>query len=346
MTVSRRKNAAFTLVEILVVITILGVLMSLLLPAVNSVRESMRRTQCKNNLTQMGAAANAHLAQYGYFPSAGWGMVWLGDPDRGTGATQPGSWIYQLLPFMGLDMIHDIAKGQGNGTSSSYTSSPKYTAGLPQMKGSPFPGFICPTRRKVMLYPDAIKQGAVNAALPAGLTHSDYCANTGTQDATDAFGGPPLSCYSTFPNCSWDSDASTGDGVVYQASQVTPGSITDGLANTFFAGEKWLGPQFYYSSVQAGDDNSMLEGFDHDIIRWCGQNYPPARDTNTSSCYTQNGTVSWWCNTQDNAFGSAHSAGVNFVFCDGHVQMISYTINLTIYTNLGCRNDGQNNENY
>ena len=61
--------------------------MALLLPAVNSVRESMRRTQCKNNLKQMGLAANQHVSQYGFFPSAGWGKQWLGDADRGTGAT-------------------------------------------------------------------------------------------------------------------------------------------------------------------------------------------------------------------------------------------------------------------
>ena len=74
-------------------------------------------------------------------------------------------------------------------------------------------------------------------------------------------------------------DASNGDGVVYQASQVTPGSITDGLSNTFFAGEKWLDPPVYYTSAEAGDDNSMLEGFDHDIVRWCSKtDYPPVRD--------------------------------------------------------------------
>ena len=73
MAVSRRKHAAFTLVELLVVITILGVLMSLLLPAVNSVRESMRRTQCKNNLMQIGVAANAHVATVWILPIRGLG---------------------------------------------------------------------------------------------------------------------------------------------------------------------------------------------------------------------------------------------------------------------------------
>ena len=93
MAVSRRKYAAFTLVELLVVITILGVLMSLLLPAVNTVRESMRRTQCKDNLAQIGSAALQHLAAQGHFPSSGWGYMWTGDPDRGFGARQPGGWL-------------------------------------------------------------------------------------------------------------------------------------------------------------------------------------------------------------------------------------------------------------
>ena len=111
MAVSRRKYAAFTLVELLVVITILGVLMSLLLPAVNTVRESMRRTQCKDNLAQIGSAALQHLAAQGHFPSSGWGYMWTGDPDRGFGARQPGGWLYNCLPYMGMDMIHDVGKG-------------------------------------------------------------------------------------------------------------------------------------------------------------------------------------------------------------------------------------------
>ena len=147
MAVSRRKNAAFTLVELLVVITILGVLMGLLLPAVNSVRESMRRAQCKNNLAQIGKAAQQHLAAQGHFPSSGWGYMWTGDPDHGFGARQPGGWIYNCLPYMGLDMIHDIGKGPDRpGTPNSIRC-------LAEAKTAAIPLLICPTRRKPIAYP-------------------------------------------------------------------------------------------------------------------------------------------------------------------------------------------------
>ena len=164
------------------------------------------------------------------------------------------------------------------------TSSYKYTTAGPALKVAVIPGFICPTRRTVVAYPDGIHQGAYNSALSPSLNHSDYCGNTGTWDAGEAFGGPPASCMSTFPNCSWDQDASSGDGVVYQASQVTQANISDGLSNTFFAGEKWVGTQFYYTSTQAGDDNSMMQGFDHDVIRWCNASHPLERDTYTGPC--------------------------------------------------------------
>jgi len=328
--VYRRRNAAFTLVELLVVITILGLLMSLLLPAVNSVRESMRRTQCKNNLAQIGVAANAHVTSYGFFPSDGWGMMWLGDADRGTGAGQPGGWIYQLLPFMGLDMIHDIGKGLGKGLPNDG----KYNAG-PDMKSAAVPTFICPTRRQNKPYPDGSKLGAFNSAPSATLNKTDYAGNAGTNLPTafpQRIAGDP-NCMSSFPNCKWDSGATTGNGVLYQASQVTPGSITDGSSHTFLAGEKSLDPDNYYNSIDLGDDSSMLQGFDRNNVRWCTQVWIPVRDTR--------GVV-----TTINQFGSAHPAGVHFVYCDGSVRIIPYQINPTIYQNLGCRNDGNVSENY
>ena len=76
---------AFTIVELLIVITILAILIALFLPAIESSREAANRTQCKNNIRQLALAATNHLNAAGYFPSGGWGFRWAGDPDRGYG---------------------------------------------------------------------------------------------------------------------------------------------------------------------------------------------------------------------------------------------------------------------
>src|SRR5262245_27373597 len=103
----RLLRRAFTLVELLVVIAIIGVLVGLLLPAIQASRETARKTQCKNNLRQMSTAFLNHENTQGFFPSSGWGNKWVGDPDGGYGATQPGGWAYSILPYMEYVALHD-----------------------------------------------------------------------------------------------------------------------------------------------------------------------------------------------------------------------------------------------
>ena len=96
----RLFRSGFTLVELLVVIAIIGVLVALLLPAVQAAREAARRTQCSNHVKQMSLACLQHQSQLGFYPGGGWGPWWVGDADCGSGKMQPGGWIYRILPFI------------------------------------------------------------------------------------------------------------------------------------------------------------------------------------------------------------------------------------------------------
>ncbi len=109
MTIVARRG--FTLVELLVVIAIIGILVAVLLPAINSAREAARRTQCLDNLKNIGLAANNHVSTHSFFMTGGWGWSWTGDPDRGFNERQPGGWLYNLMPFLDEGALHDRGKG-------------------------------------------------------------------------------------------------------------------------------------------------------------------------------------------------------------------------------------------
>jgi prepilin-type N-terminal cleavage/methylation domain-containing protein/prepilin-type processing-associated H-X9-DG protein len=334
MKVARGKHAAFTLVELLVVIAILAILMGLLLPAVNSVRDTMRRMQCKNNLAQIGRGAQAHVARLGHFPSSGWGWEWGGDPDHGFGARQPGGWIYNLLPFVGLDMIHDIGKGLPGDFDAS-TPGSKYNK-LVEQQSAAVPILICPVRRKVMAYPCS-PYPEWNSAPPAVLVKTDYAANGGSNLFLGTGPAPSNNCFAIYPNCAWsNSDAALNNsfnGVSGERSEVQPGHIVDGLSNVFLAGEKYLDPTAYYTGLDGADNSSAFEGNDWDVNRWVASGFPIMRDTpGVGDCWT--------------GFGSAHAQGCHFVFCDGSVRLLSYQINFATYQSLGVRNDGTASEDF
>ena len=325
----------FTLVELLVVITIIGILVALLLPAVQAAREAARRLQCSNNMKQFGLAAMGHEQAQKFFPSDGWGCSWTGDPDMGFGAKQPGGWIYSLLPYIEGLNLHDIGRGMPFANKK---------AALAQMRAVPVPAFYCPSRRRAIGYPAS--EASHNADNPSLLCKTDYACNCGSGDRVLG-GGPSLGCLTTWPSCSgWNDPQFQQTGICGERSQIRAPDIIDGLSRTMLAGEKYMNPKDYTTGNTDGDNNSAYEGHDWDISRYVptvrsdgsldnvNERTPRMDGMEPSSGHL--GSNGGYMN-----FGSAHSIGFHIVLCDGSVQTLSYTTDLKVLSYLGNRKDKQ-----
>jgi prepilin-type N-terminal cleavage/methylation domain-containing protein/prepilin-type processing-associated H-X9-DG protein len=306
----RRFVRAFTLVELLVVITIIGILIALLLPAVQAAREAARRTQCSNQLKQLSLAALNHESALHELPAGGWGSDWTGDPQYGTGWRQPGGWIYNLLPYLEAQAIHDLAK--------------------PALIVTPLSAVACPSRRAPMVL-TASKQ-----------TETDYAANGGQSFESfnglgiPGMGGPAdYNAGTVSPGLAgWGASANASQGVFYGASHTTIAEITDGVSNTYLCAEKFVDPNAYTTGSDSGDDQNLYTGYQDDVARWVGTGsdatYAPRQDQEQVLA-----------STATKIFGSAHSAGFNAAMCDGSVRSINYVIDLETHRRLGNRKDDQ-----
>ncbi len=309
---TKPNRNGFTLMELLVTIAVIGILLALLLPAVAAAREAARRTQCKSNLRQLGLAMQNHVNTYGRYPSNGWGYLWIGDPDRGTGKEQPGGWIYNILPYIEQDDLRKVGSGL-----RAIDKAPA----LSQLMRTDVSTFVCPTRASAQLLPNNTILIPRNADWVPECAKTDYAVNEG-DFITDTREGPDTLQEGDSGRYQWR-DTSRASGICYQRSEVRMASVRDGLSQTYLIGEKYVNRDHYRTYGDPGHDQSMYTGVDLDVSRWVLA--PPLRDGR---------------NTEERRFGSAHPGGCNFAFCDGSVREIGYHIDAEVHRRLGNRSDG------
>jgi prepilin-type N-terminal cleavage/methylation domain-containing protein/prepilin-type processing-associated H-X9-DG protein len=299
------KRSGFTLIELLVVIAIIAILIALLVPAVQKVRQAAARLQCENNLKQIGLALHNFHSANKRFPSGL--MVPIGNGQSGSidvgtcpQCSQPpipngwGSWLMWILPFMEQQNVFD-------GCS---TTAREYTyCGTPTSAGATvIPTYICPSDYVPL---QVITYGAYYFGV------NSYFGNAGT--------------------VAWPVTNASLNGVLYYNSQVRIDDITDGTSNTLLAGER-------YSQDPTVQDVDLS-----DWRGWAWSNYNSGGDHLGDSSYPTNsmaaqiGVDARKCN-----FGSGHIGGSNFVLCDGSVRFLNLSTNSTLITlvRLSIPNDG------
>jgi len=307
-------------IDLLVTLTVSGLCLLMAASALTLLRETSRQRQCQDNLRQLGEAMLAHHEKIGHLPTGGWGYAWVGDADRGFGQRQPGGWIYNVLPYIGEEALHDLGSGRSEEEKRvAHAKRAQISLRL----------FNCPSRRQFQLYPCVGRFSLANQDPVEKAARADYAACAGQPlplspgpqsyaqaDALGVYRWPP-------------SDHFTGIGGV--RSMIRLRDITDGQANTYMIGEKYLNEDMYKVGRDMGDDGDMYMGFDWDIYRVAplGWRAGPVILTDRPGY------------AQAFLFGSPHPYGCHFVFCDGSVRNVSTGIDPDVHARLANRQDGQ-----
>jgi prepilin-type N-terminal cleavage/methylation domain len=286
------RRAAFTLLELLVVVAILAVLVGLTLPAVQKVREAASRAKCSNNLKQTGLACLNYESANGAYPDAGH-------------AHRPGL-FWQVLPYTEQDAV--AAQTTLHADVWGYWSP------------TPFPIYTCPSRggprfREMWSGRHFLGDYAwANSSVP-DLAPGRWCGGWWSSDGT------------TVVNFSGVSAQAGAGGVAAGCPQpfrrpVTVAGVTDGTSNTLLVAEKSLGTPYYGGPNQ---DNTAYGSGANGVMASAA--YPPVPDSKGSP----------WCEY----FGSAHPAGLNVLWCDGHVSGVGYGVSAATWRAFATRAGGE-----
>jgi prepilin-type N-terminal cleavage/methylation domain-containing protein/prepilin-type processing-associated H-X9-DG protein len=316
------RRPAFTLIELLVVIAIIAILIGLLLPAVQKVREAANRAQCTNNLKQYGLACHNYHDVYRFFPPGGRTLPLL----DATG--DKGGWQLYLLPYLEQENLWKLVPANLGVPSVDSVSGFQQNAGG---KVPALPTARCPSdgaerdQPQLSNYVGSFGPGCLGspAGCPAPFEH--YCSQTANSFGWNYPGGSSQD--TTDPN--------KVRGLFNRGgAPINLAGVSDGTSNTLLIGETL--PAEYKDML---DDPKGWAGYfgNSSCTTIIPLNYrvlPNTSCTDDPTHYVRNWGVA-------NGFKSKHPGGVNFAFVDGSVHFLSQTISHETYQKLGCRNDGQ-----
>ena len=344
--------------ELLVVIAIIGVLVALLLPAVQAASEAARRTQCMNQVRQMGLAilnlesANKHFPTGGIEPWPNIERYSVGGKPFGP-KRQGLSWAFQILPYFEENAIYNISRppcrlaihrsipisvrhgvtdGNPNVESGETYWLMDYAGFTPWQSRSQIGSQLFDRLLRVcrpVRHPVGTTAGCANAYSFWGVTSyaNDFISNP-TRQTAQALGARYTGFWGVIVRSSYHVDVSGAVTDLGYTPIVRVGKIKDGTSKTMMVGEKRL--RLPYQPGEPDDDRGWSDGWDIDTVR--STLCPPSQDSRLS------------IRPQGNVVtpGSAHAAGLNVVFADGSVRFINYDIDVENFNRLGHRSDGEN----
>ncbi|TWT91064.1 hypothetical protein Mal64_14630 [Pseudobythopirellula maris] len=333
----RPRHTGFTLVELLVVIAIIGMLVALLLPAVQAARESARRATCRLHLRDLALASLNHESAHGRLPTGGWGYLWVGDAELGYDKGQPGGWAFNLLEYLEEGPRRELGAGMVNAILDRTPPSDATRQEMSQLLSTPVPMLMCPSRRLPITYPYT-GSGALGLAYNAPdclrdecfVVRGDYRANSGNLNDGEQTG--PSARRKNIAAYRWASESnafktSVYNGVIFQRSEVRMGMITDGASHTLMFAEKAMSPKIYTTGLHSSDDQCVYTGHDQDNQGWAI--WPPVWDYEVLDSNV----------TFRRRFGSVHRTGCHAVMCDASVRTIAYDIDPLVFFAIGSREE-------
>ncbi|MEQ8208365.1 MAG: DUF1559 domain-containing protein [Lacipirellulaceae bacterium] len=343
----RRTSRGFTLVELLVVIAIIGVLVGLLLPAVQAAREAARRSQCVNNLKQLGLGVLNYESAIGNLPPGSLTIL----PDHvstGTGARGIG-WSLLILPYLETGVIDDRLKSEmQRRIASGARAQAMFVISDLGLGETRLPIYICPSLggEEWTEVPERKDYYACNGGsflFAAGIPADEWqprCRSSSSCDRGDTF----------------------SDGVFLMAEQGFDMSrVTDGTSSTFAIGESAHPARFGKNADQRQPSHGATPWYFGGAAAINAEMteivYGPSSGHSTGRCtrgvseplnsdirFESNWEQGW---LENNApFGSDHAGGANFNFVDGHVEFISDDIDTATYLALGTRDRGEVVQDY